>query len=380
MSQPAKAVPAAPARLPFKVKDLALAELGRKEIRLAEQEMPGLMALRARHAGAEAARRRAHHGLAAHDGADGRADRDAGRPRRRRALGVVQHLQHPGPRRRRGRGRPRRAPSSSPQGVAVFAWKGETLEEYWWCTNEALVWPDGRGPDLIVDDGGDATLLVHKGLEFERAGSVPAFDAAERARGVGHHPRPAAPPAAGGARTVGAHLDEGPRRQRGDHHRRAPPLRDGEEGHAALPGDQRERLGHQVEVRQHLRLPPLAGRRPEPRHRRHARRQDRRRVRLRRGRQGLRRVAARPGLPRRSSPRSIRSARCRRRCRATRWRRSRTTSSSADVFVTATGNFGIITADAHGAHEGQGDRRQHRPLRQRDRHGRPGEGAGHRSR
>jgi adenosylhomocysteinase len=64
-----------------------------------------------------------------------------------------------------------------PQGIAVFAWKGETLEEYWWCTNEALVWPDGGGPDLIVDDGGDATLLVHKGLEFEKAGAVPAFDA-----------------------------------------------------------------------------------------------------------------------------------------------------------------------------------------------------------
>ena len=59
----------------------------------------------------------------------------------------------------------------------MFAWKGETLEEYWWCTVEALVWPDGTGPHLIVDDGGDATLLVHKGAEFERAGKVPDFDA-----------------------------------------------------------------------------------------------------------------------------------------------------------------------------------------------------------
>jgi adenosylhomocysteinase len=64
-----------------------------------------------------------------------------------------------------------------PQGTPVFAWKGETLEEYWWCTVEALRWPDGSGPDLIVDDGGDATLLVHKGLEYERAGKVPDFDA-----------------------------------------------------------------------------------------------------------------------------------------------------------------------------------------------------------
>jgi adenosylhomocysteinase len=65
-----------------------------------------------------------------------------------------------------------------PRGAAVFAWKGETLEEYWWCTNEALVWPDGAGPDLIVDDGGDATLLVHKGLEYEKAGRVPDVDPA----------------------------------------------------------------------------------------------------------------------------------------------------------------------------------------------------------
>jgi adenosylhomocysteinase len=66
--------------------------------------------------------------------------------------------------------------AASPTGVPVFAWKGETLDEYWWCTSEALLWPDGTGPDLIVDDGGDATLLIHKGKEFEDAGSVPDFD------------------------------------------------------------------------------------------------------------------------------------------------------------------------------------------------------------
>jgi adenosylhomocysteinase len=64
----------------------------------------------------------------------------------------------------------------SPKGIPIFAWKGETLEEYWWCTGEALVWPDGQGPSLIVDDGGDATLFVHKAHEFEKAGRVPAFD------------------------------------------------------------------------------------------------------------------------------------------------------------------------------------------------------------
>ena len=76
--------------------------------------------------------------------------------------------------------------------MPVFAWKGETLEEYWWCTSEALLWPDGSGPDLIVDDGGDATLLIHKGAEFEAAGLVPDVRRGERAGGVGRHPRPAA--------------------------------------------------------------------------------------------------------------------------------------------------------------------------------------------
>src|SRR5213075_2989085 len=64
----------------------------------------------------------------------------------------------------------------NPKGVAVFAWKGETLPEYWWCTEQALMWPDGSGPNMLLDDGGDATLLIHKGTEFEKAGKIPAFD------------------------------------------------------------------------------------------------------------------------------------------------------------------------------------------------------------
>ena len=93
--------------------------------------------------------------------------------------------------------------AQNPKGTPVFAWKGETLEEYWWCTSEALMWPDGSGPTLIVDDGGDATLLVHKGVEFEKAGKVPAFNAETRARGVGRHPRAAAPGAEDRTRSAG---------------------------------------------------------------------------------------------------------------------------------------------------------------------------------
>ena len=146
-----------------------------------------------------------------------------------------------------------------------------------------------------------------------------------------------------------------------------------EDRRPAVPGDQRQRLGHQVEVRQPLRLPPLARRRHQPRDRRDDRRQGRRRLRLRRRRQGLRpsRCAAR--APASSSPRSTRSARCRPRWRATRSPRSRTSSRPADIFITTTGNKDIITADRHGPDEAPGDRRQHRPLRQRDRHRRPRE-------
>ena len=88
-------------------------------------------------------------------------------------------------------------------GIPVFAWKGETLEEYWWCTEQALTWPDGEGPNMILDDGGDATLLVHLGVEYEAAGAVPD-PATRRQRRAPHHPRDAQPHARRGRPEVDA--------------------------------------------------------------------------------------------------------------------------------------------------------------------------------
>ncbi len=160
---------------PFRVRDLGLHELGRREIRLAEHEMPGLMELRRRYAPEQplaGVRIMGSLHMTVQTavlietltalGADVRwVSCNIFSTQDEAAAAVVV-----GP-----DGTP-----DDPRGPAVYAWKGETLEEYWWCTNVALEWPDGRGPHQIVDDGGDATLLVHKGLEFERARKVPDFN------------------------------------------------------------------------------------------------------------------------------------------------------------------------------------------------------------
>jgi adenosylhomocysteinase len=165
-------------RDPFKVKDLALGELGRKEIILAEHEMPGLMSLREKHgkdkplAGAKimgslhmTVQTAVLIETLVELGADVRwVSCNIFSTQDHAASAVVI-------------GRPETGGTAdNPKGTPVFAWKGETLEEYWWCTEQALMWPDGSGPDMIVDDGGDATLLIHKGTEFEKTGKVPAFD------------------------------------------------------------------------------------------------------------------------------------------------------------------------------------------------------------
>ena len=164
---------------PYKVKDLSLAEFGRKEIRLAEQEMPGLMALRTQHAGKSplaGARIMGSLHMTIQTAVLIETLTDLGADVRWVSCNIFSTQDHAAA--AVVVGRPGTGGTvSDPRGTPVFAWKGETLGEYWWCTSQALEWPDGRGPTLIVDDGGDATLLVHKGAEFEKAGQVPPFNA-----------------------------------------------------------------------------------------------------------------------------------------------------------------------------------------------------------
>jgi adenosylhomocysteinase len=156
----------------FRVADLSLAEFGRKEVRLAEHEMPGLMSVREEF--------RAEQPLAGAriTGSLHMTIQTAVLIETLTALGaevrwcscnIFSTQDHAAAAVAVG---PDGSPED-PQGVPVFAWKGETLEEYWWCTEQVVRWPDGGGPNMILDDGGDATLLVHKGAEFEAAGEVP---------------------------------------------------------------------------------------------------------------------------------------------------------------------------------------------------------------
>ena len=165
-------------REPYKVKDLGLAEFGRKEIRLAEHEMPGLMTLRARYGAKKplaGAKVMGSLHMTVQTAVLIETLTELGADVRWVSCNIFSTQDHAAAAVVVGRPEAGGTPQN-PKGTPVYAWKGETLQEYWWCTSEALLWPDGSGPTQIVDDGGDATLLLHKGVEFEKAGKVPAFD------------------------------------------------------------------------------------------------------------------------------------------------------------------------------------------------------------
>jgi len=162
------------ADLPYKVRSLDAdsVRFGRKEIELAEHEMPGLMALRARFAGQRplaGARILGSLHMTIQTAVLIETLVELGADVRWVSCNIFSTQDHAasavavGP----------KGTLEAPAGVPVYAWKGETLAEYWWCTLQAMIWPDGSGPNLIVDDGGDATLLIHKGVEYDAAGAVP---------------------------------------------------------------------------------------------------------------------------------------------------------------------------------------------------------------
>jgi len=169
---PAKARPTTVADGDYKVADLSLAAFGRKEIQLAEHEMPGLMAIRREYAPTQPLRGARISGslhMTVQTAVLIETLVALGAQVRWASCNIFSTQDHAaaavvvGP----------NGTVDEPAGVPVYAWKGETLQEYWWCTEQALTWPDGGGPNMILDDGGDATLLVHRGVQFEREGAVP---------------------------------------------------------------------------------------------------------------------------------------------------------------------------------------------------------------
>ena len=158
--------------LPFKVADLSLAEFGRKEITLAEHEMPGLMAVRAEYAQTQPLRGARITGslhMTVQTAVLIETLVALGAQVRWASCNIFSTQDHAAAAVAIGPG----GTPDDPKGIPVFAWKGETLAEYWWCTDQALSWPGEDGPNLILDDGGDATLLVHQGTRYEAAGAVP---------------------------------------------------------------------------------------------------------------------------------------------------------------------------------------------------------------
>jgi len=153
----------------YKVADISLADWGRKEINIAETEMPGLMALREEYGQAKplkGARITGSLHMTIQTAVLIETLAELGAQVRWASCNIFSTQDQA-------------AAAIAARGIPVYAWKGETIEEYWWCTEQALTWPDGGTPNMILDDGGDATLLVHKGTEYEKAGAVPETKAGD---------------------------------------------------------------------------------------------------------------------------------------------------------------------------------------------------------
>ena len=325
----------------------------------------------------QAARRCPHLGLVAHDDPDRRPDRDAHRRSAPRCAGPAATSSPPRTTPPRPSASARTAPSDDPQGVPVFAWKGETLEEYWWCTEQMMTWPDSvdgttyDGPNMILDDGGDATLLLHKGVEYETHRRGARSDRGGERR-AGDRARPAAAHRSRTTRRSGPawrpHIKGVTEETTTGVKRLYKMFADGELLFPAINVNDsvtKSKFDNLYGCR-HSLVDSIS-----PGHRRDDRRQGRRRARLRRRRQGLRAVAAGPGRPRdrhRDRPDQRPAG------GDGRLSRSLTLEDvvdTADIFVTAIRQHEPHHRRRHGADEAQRDRLQHRPLRQRDRHGRP---------
>ena len=248
-------------RQAYHVKDMSLADFGRKEITLAEHEMPGLMALRRKYGPQKplaGARIMGSLHMTVQTAVLIETLKELGADVRWASCNIFSTQDHA-------------AAAIAATGTPVFAFKGESLDEYWEFTKEAMTWPDGSGPELIVDDGGDATLLIHRGYQAE---DDPAHSRrADGQQGIGHRQSRAQADAGGRLAVLPSRGQPMERRLGGNDHRRPPAVPDDGARRTAGAGHQRERLGHQEQVRQRLRLPPFADRRDQSGHRRDDRRQ-----------------------------------------------------------------------------------------------------------
>ena len=227
----------------YVIKDIGLAEWGRKELAIAETEMPGLMATREEY-GPEQPLRGARICGSLHMTIQTAVLIDTlkalGADVRWASCNIYSTQDHA-------------AAAVAASGTPVFAVKGETLKDYWDYQHRIFEWSDGGTPNMILDDGGDATLLIHLGQRVEDGETAlinkPTNEEEEVLFAAIKQRRE------GQARLVQKECRDHPRRDRGNHDRRAPALRDAEEGHAAVAGDQRQRQRDQIEVRQSLWLP-----------------------------------------------------------------------------------------------------------------------------